>query len=64
MPSRALILGVIEDTVSNFLWYDRKYDEDLPCGEIEKAIARGEITIEDMVQEFERVIRLGLKGGE
>lgn len=60
MPRRMLILGVIEDGVSNLLWYDRKHDEDLPHGEIERALSLGEITIEEMVREFERVLRLEL----
>ena len=34
------ILGCTEDLVSNFLYYDRKEDEDLPRGTIEEAISK------------------------
>jgi hypothetical protein len=53
---RELIFGTLEDLVSNFLYYDRKEDEDLPKGAIEKAIKDGEITVAEIVAEFEKHI--------
>jgi hypothetical protein len=51
---RELIFNTLEDLVSNFLYYDRKEDEDLPKGAIEKAIKDGEITVAEIVVEFEK----------
>lgn len=54
------ILDVISDLISGFLYYDRKEDEDLPRGRIEKAVKDGTITIEDMVRAFEADLKKGL----
>lgn len=55
------ILGVITDLVSNFLYYDRKEDMDLPKGAIDKAVENGEITIDEMVQAFREELEKGLQ---
>lgn len=47
-----LILGHVKDLVADLLWYDRKEDEDLPRGAIEKAIEDGEITAEEIIEQF------------
>ena len=53
------INSAIEDLVSDFLYYNRKEDEDLKLGDIEKAIEEGEITIEQIVSKFkERIIEV------
>lgn len=52
-----LIKDTIDDLVSCFLYYDRKEDEDLPVGEIEKAISEGIITIDEMVQVFSETLK-------
>ena len=52
-----LIKDTIDDLVSCFLYYDRKEDEDLPVGEIEKAISEGIITINEMVQVFSETLK-------
>lgn len=49
---RAHILGLVDDLVSSLLYYDRKEDEDCPCGQIEEALASDEISQEDMVIRF------------
>jgi hypothetical protein len=54
---RELILGHVEDLVSNFLYYDRKEDEDLPRGSIEEAVKVGEITVDEIVAEFDKWVR-------
>jgi len=46
------IKNTISDLVSNFLYYDRKEDEDLPVGAIEKAVKSGEITKEEIISQF------------
>ncbi len=46
------ILGTVEDLVSNFLYYDREEDEDLPPGAIEDAVKRRVVSIEDIVAQF------------
>ena len=42
------------DLVSSFLYYDRKEDEDLPEGEIQKALDNNEITFEEIVITFKK----------
>lgn len=37
---KKLIFANVTDLVSNFLYYDRKEDEDLPCEAIENAIKK------------------------
>ena len=49
---KQLILGTVEDMVADFLYYDRKEDEDLPRGAIEEAVAEGQITIDEIVNQF------------
>jgi hypothetical protein len=51
---REHILMVVEDLVSDFLYYDRKEDEDLPRGAIEEAIQAKEITVNEIVTEFRK----------
>lgn len=49
---REIIFAVVSDLVTDFIVYDRKEDEDLPRGSIQKAIDSGEITLEEVVEEF------------
>lgn len=49
---RDIIMDAIETTVAKLMHYDRKEDEDLGRGEIEAAINAGEITVDEMVEEF------------
>lgn len=58
---KAIILANVEDMVTDFLYYDRKGDEDLPRGEIEEAIAKGEITVEEIVELFRAKLVKGVK---
>ena len=46
------ILDAISDLVSDFVYYDRKEDEDLPCDSIDLAVQSGQITIDEMVAQF------------
>lgn len=46
--------AIIPDLVSDFLYYDRKEDEDLPRGSIEEAIAAGELTWDEIAARFKK----------
>jgi len=52
-----VILGVVGDLVANFMYYDRKEDECLPRGAIEKAIEVGAITEDEIIEKFASEIR-------
>ncbi len=49
---KILITNTIKDLVSDFLYYDRKEDEELGVGEIEKAIKDKIITKEEIASCF------------
>ena len=51
---KELIKLTVMDLVSSFLYYDRKEDEDLPEGEIQKALDNNEITFEEIVITFKK----------
>ena len=51
-PPKELILDVTKDLVANFLYYDRKQDEDLPHGAIEEALDRGVVSVAEIVEAF------------
>lgn len=40
------------DLVSDFLYYDRKEDEELPVGAIEELIENGDISVDEIVGIF------------
>ena len=48
---------LILNNISDILYYDRKEDEDLPLGEIEKAVKSGDITVEEMVEAFRKELQ-------
>lgn len=50
--TKGVILGVIGNLVADFMYYDRKEDDDLPRGAIEKALATGVLTIDEIVETF------------
>ena len=55
-----IIENTIDDLISNFLYYDRKEDEDLPVGAIQKAIKEGEITKEQIIKKFTDILNSSL----
>lgn len=57
---RSTILNTIDDLVSNFYYYDRKEDEDLPVGEIQRAVQRGDISFNEIVDRFKTQLMQGL----
>ncbi len=51
---KQIILGTIEDLCSDFLYYDRKEDEELSMEQLNEAVKNKEITIDEMVVEFRK----------
>jgi hypothetical protein len=49
---RTLVLGIATDAGSDFYYYDRKNDEDLPMGVIEQAIEWGVVTRAEIGEAF------------
>lgn len=49
---RQLIGPVVQDLVSNFMFYNRREDDTLPTGAIEEAVCSGEITVDQIVEVF------------
>ena len=60
MDIRQRILNEIEDAVSQMLYYDRKEDEDLPVGAIDKAVRDGVMTEGEIVAAFSYALGQGL----
>ena len=54
-----LIFDCIDELVSDFLYYDRRNDEDLPLGSIQDSIGV-DLTIEDIVNRFRLKLNEGL----
>jgi len=57
MADKQMVLNAIDDMIRNFLYYDRKEDEDLPRGEIERFIEEGELSVEEIVERFTTSLR-------
>jgi hypothetical protein len=57
---REIIRDTIDDLVSDFLYYDRKEDEDLPRDAVNEAVASGEVTIAELVDWFRDSLTGGL----
>lgn len=51
------ILDTISDLVKDFLYYDRKEDEDLSVEDLEKAFNEGEITTDECVEHFGKLLK-------
>jgi len=50
--TRQLILDLISDLVADFLYYDRKEDDELGVGGIEAAVEAGDISVSEMAAAF------------
>ena len=61
MNRKENIIATVKDLVSAFLYYDRKEDEELGVGDIEKALNEGEIKIEDICECFVRELMDGIR---
>lgn len=58
---REIIENTVSDMVSDFLYYDRKEDMDLPRGAIEEAIKNNEITTDEIIRMFIDELRKGIE---
>lgn len=54
---RQIILDVTNDLVIGFMYYDRKESETLPRGAIEEAVENGEVTVQEIIDEFATELR-------
>jgi len=59
--TRQAIQATISDLVSDFLYYGRKEDPQLPVGAIEEAVETGVFTREEIIAEFIIHLTNGLK---
>lgn len=50
--NKQLILNHVTGLVADFLYYDRKEDEDLPSGSIERALINEDITVDEITDAF------------
>jgi len=57
MSKKSLILANVSDLVVNFLYYDRRDDEELKVGCIEESIKNKEISVDEIVKKFENKLR-------
>ena len=57
---KQIIKDVISDLVMDFLYYDRKEDEELGINDIQTAIKNGEITKDEIIEEFKYHLTSGL----
>lgn len=55
-----ILENLISDSITDFLFYDRKEDEDLPVGRIEKLVEHGVITPEEIITLFGMYLMDGL----
>lgn len=58
---KEIILNTIENLCSDFLYYDRRENEELTIKHLKQAVKSGEITIDEMVAEFRKHIEKSLK---
>ena len=54
------IINTIKDLVTDFLYYDRREDEELQLGDIEVAIKNEVITRDEIVNEFKKELNIKL----
>lgn len=57
---KQIILGTIVDLVTDFIYFDRKEDEDLDIYALKDAISRGVITKEEIVKQFKESIDISI----
>ena len=48
MSSKELVISAFVYSISGFIYYDRKEDNELPRGAVQEAIKNGDITIEEL----------------
>ena len=55
-----VIEATIKSLVADFLYYDRKEDEELKNGDIETEIDKGNLTVDDIVEMFKQELERNL----
>ena len=55
------ILAIVNDLVSDFLYYNRKEDDDFPVGQIEWLCAIGAVSVDAIINEFSRQVILSVE---
>jgi hypothetical protein len=53
---KQVILDTINDLAMDFLYYDRKEDEELSQEQLIMAVSKGEITVDEMVSMFKNIL--------
>lgn len=56
-----IIIQTVEDLVVDFLYYNRKEDDELPVGVIEEAIKCGDISCADIIDVFSKKLINSIK---
>jgi len=56
LSKKELFLGIVQDTVTNLLYYDRKDDEQLSCNDISTLIDNGEVSLKELIDAFKKKI--------
>jgi len=57
---RIRILNVLEDAISDFLYYDRKEDDVLPRRAIQQAVRDGVVTVDELAEKARSVLKSNL----
>lgn len=55
--NKELVLDATCDLVSDFLYYCRRDDENLPRNAIQKIVADGEVTVDEIIEKFSTTLR-------
>ena len=61
MSKKQHMLDIIEDLITDYLYYDRQEDEDLSFEEVEELVKSGEITAHEISECFDKDIRKAIK---
>jgi hypothetical protein len=56
MDTKNVIMDAVEDLVADFLYYDRKEDEDLKLGDIELAIKECVVSVDEITDKFKNIL--------
>lgn len=61
---KEIILNKIDDLCADFLYYERKEDEELTVDKLNDAVKSGEITIDEMVEKFKENLENTFNDGQ
>lgn len=56
-----LVMDALDQAMNDFFFYNRKIDKELPLRAIERAIARGDVTVEELVTRFKSHLQTSVK---